>query len=72
MVDIESPSNDKLQYLKEQAAHLMHGDTGAAEQWLNAPAKLLGGITPLQHAIQNDGVQDVLDLIHRMEHGVFS
>ncbi len=50
----------------------MHGDTDAAEQWLNAPAKLFGGMTPLQHAIQNDGIQDVLNLIYRMKHGVLS
>ena len=41
-----------------------------AYEWLGHPSAALDGKTPLERAESAAGVQDVLDLIGRLEHGI--
>jgi len=64
--------NDIEQKLMQLATVLMEGNSKEAERWLNSPARSLGGVTPLNHAKNEQGMRDVEQLIGRLEHGVFS
>ena len=46
-------------------------DEQAAETWLKAPARGLGGVIPLIYAKTELGAQEVEKLLIRIEHGVF-
>tara|TARA_R110002073_G_scaffold246568_3_gene409289 strand:+ start:1826 stop:2026 length:201 start_codon:yes stop_codon:yes gene_type:complete len=65
-------SNVDLEKLKVRATELMQGDESKAEEWLNTASPILGGQTPLDHAKTETGFEDVLKLIGRIRHGVFS
>lgn len=54
------------------ALELFEGDREAARNWLNEPAKALGGYSPLQHLDTEAGADEVQDLIGRLEHGVIT
>jgi putative toxin-antitoxin system antitoxin component (TIGR02293 family) len=56
----------------ERTVELFEGDREQARQWLMSPARGLGGVTPLEHLETEAGAREVLDLIGRLEHGVFS
>lgn len=56
----------------ERAAELFEGDAAAARRWLTEPVRGLGYRVPLELARTQVGAQLVLDLIGRLEHGVFS
>ena len=47
-------------------------DRGAAFHWLNAPAKALGGETPINYADTEIGAREVEMLLGRLEYGVFT
>lgn len=51
----------------DAAVSLFEGDLEAAEKWLSQPLPALGGLTPIQAPLE-----EVLDLIGRLEHGVFT
>jgi len=51
---------------------LFEGDAESARRWLSEPAKALGGDSPLQHLTTEAGVAQVLDLIGRLEYGVYT
>tara|TARA_R110002073_G_scaffold248317_2_gene411261 strand:+ start:595 stop:795 length:201 start_codon:yes stop_codon:yes gene_type:complete len=65
-------SNVDLEELKNQIIELMGGDESKAKEWLNTPSEILGSQTPLDHAKNEAGYKDVLTLINRIRHGVFS
>lgn len=50
---------------------LFHGDEKAAAHWLSTPCRALGNISPIDSIALTGDVQDVLDVIGRLEHGVF-
>lgn len=54
------------------AEALFEGDHDAARRWLTAPVKGLGGEVPLTLLKTEAGTRDVLNMIERLEHGVFS
>ena len=62
----------QLSRLTSLATRLFDGDLGAAINWLTSPAKSFSNDTPLARAKTYVGVQQVEDLIGRLEHGVFS
>ena len=43
-----------------------------ARQWLHAPARALGYVSPLEFAETEAGCREVENLLGRIEHGVFS
>ena len=62
----------QLARLTSLATRLFDGDRSAAITWLNSPARSFSNETPLSRAKTYVGVQQVEDLIGRLEHGVFS
>lgn len=61
----------RLMRIMERAVELF-GDREKANQWLKKPKKLFEGKTPLAFAETEPGAQFVLQVIGRIEHGVFS
>jgi len=61
----------RIAKLYEKALDVLE-DAELARQWFKMPAEALGGKTPLQHADTEPGVQEVEDLLGRIEYGVFS
>lgn len=62
----------RLSIVFEKAVELFEGDAEAARRWLAAPARALGGATPLEMAESEIGAREVEDLIGRLEHGVLT
>ncbi|WP_295437078.1 antitoxin Xre/MbcA/ParS toxin-binding domain-containing protein [uncultured Thiodictyon sp.] len=56
----------------EDAVRLFEGDQAAARAWLKAPAKALGGQTPLEYLSTETGAAEVRRLIGRLEQGVYT
>jgi putative toxin-antitoxin system antitoxin component (TIGR02293 family) len=56
----------------DTAIPLFNGDVSAVIQWLQSPARALGGERPLQILSTPTGVEAVIDLIGQIEHGVIS
>ena len=61
--------NDEL--LHHVAACVL-GTEDRAKRWLETPKKALGGKVPLEHAHTPDGLKEVLELLERLQHGIFS
>ncbi|HEY2908783.1 MAG TPA: antitoxin Xre/MbcA/ParS toxin-binding domain-containing protein [Gemmataceae bacterium] len=56
----------------ERTLQLFEGDAAGARRWLTEPVRGLGQRRPLELARTQVGAQLVLDLIGRLERGVFS
>lgn len=56
----------------DAAVQLFGGSKENATLWLSRPVKGLGNIAPITLLATESGALDVLDLIGRLEHGVFS
>ena len=56
----------------DATVQLFAGHKEEATQWLSRPVKGLGNIAPITLLATESGALDVLDLIGRLEHGVFS
>jgi putative toxin-antitoxin system antitoxin component (TIGR02293 family) len=56
----------------EKAVGLFEGDVPAALAWLRSPKKALRHQSPLSYARSELGAREVLDLIGRLEYGVFT
>jgi len=54
------------------ATDLFEGDGKAARSWLLEPVQGLGGLRPVEMVATSAGTGAVLDLIGRLEHGVFA
>lgn len=48
------------------------GDADSARDWLHAPARALGYVSPLEFAETEAGAREAENLLGRIEHGVFS
>ena len=67
--------SDRLYRLAEifnAAIELFEGDEERARKWLNHPVKGLGGARPVDMAITSAETEAAIDLIGRLEHGVFA
>ncbi|MCE9729962.1 MbcA/ParS/Xre antitoxin family protein [Pectobacterium sp. IFB5596] len=58
--------------VSERAVELFEGDAGLAERWLSEPNRALGWRSPKEVLPHQSGVDEVLRLITRIEHGVHS
>ncbi|WP_210452139.1 type II RES/Xre toxin-antitoxin system antitoxin [Pantoea ananatis] len=56
----------------DRAVELFEGDKEKARQWLNEPARALGNKKPADLVASETGAYEVLKLITRLEHGVYS
>jgi putative toxin-antitoxin system antitoxin component (TIGR02293 family) len=53
-------------------AHEVLGDAASMRRWLRSPNRALAGQTPISLLDTEQGAQVVLDVLGRLEHGVFS
>jgi len=60
----------KKQILKQ--ATEVFGSAEVAKEWMRTPNLVLSEKTPLECADTEDGLQEVLNLLGRLEHGVYS
>lgn len=51
---------------------LFEGDLGAADAWLNRPLKAIGSEMPIDHMNSPEKILMLLDIIGRLEHGVWT
>ncbi|WP_053076129.1 antitoxin Xre/MbcA/ParS toxin-binding domain-containing protein [Marinobacter psychrophilus] len=51
---------------------LFEGDLGAADAWLNRPLRAIGYERPVDCMESAESVRKMLDVIGRLEHGVFN
>lgn len=56
---------------KKAAAAAFGGDLRAL-RWLRSPNQAMGGHAPVSLLVSDEGLQQVLDVLGRVEHGVFS
>ncbi len=68
----ESDRLYRLATVFEHTVELFEGDIPAAVEWLNRERPVLGGKTPLEMTSTEVGAKQVLQLIGRLEDGVFS
>lgn len=68
----ESERIARLVRVFDAAVRLFDGDKLAASQWLNSPVKGLGHLCPIDLIATESGALEVIDLIGRVEHGVFA
>jgi putative toxin-antitoxin system antitoxin component (TIGR02293 family) len=54
------------------ATDLFEGDEEGAREWMRKPVRGLGGVRPVEMVATSAEAEAVLDLIGRMEHGVFA
>ena len=57
--------------LRKAATDLFAGDEQSAAEWLNKPAKALNGRNPIDMTEGDAELRLALDLIGRLQHGVF-
>jgi putative toxin-antitoxin system antitoxin component (TIGR02293 family) len=55
-----------------KAIELFEGDSDAALEWMSTPLPALGGSTPNDVLKAELGEREVVNLIGRIEHGVYS
>jgi putative toxin-antitoxin system antitoxin component (TIGR02293 family) len=58
--------------LRKAATDLFVGDEQSAAEWLNKPAKALNGCRPIDMINSDAELRLALDLIGRLQHGVFT
>lgn len=68
----ESDRLYRFAVILKAATDLFEGDKPAAQQWLQNPVRGLGGRCPVQMLATSAEAEAVLDLIGRLEHGVFA
>lgn len=56
----------------DRAVELFEGDKDQAQKWLNEPNKALGWKVPAELMASETGAYEVIKLITRLEHGVYS
>lgn len=55
-----------------EKAKEIFGTQENAVKWLKSPNKVLGGITPVEAMSSRFGAEEVMDILGRIEYGVFS
>jgi putative toxin-antitoxin system antitoxin component (TIGR02293 family) len=68
----ESDRLVRLATVFNRAIDLFEGDKARAAEWFRTPKKALNQASPLEYSDTEIGIQEVTDLIGRLEHGVFS
>ena len=68
----ESDRLYRLATIFARAVELFEGDVAAANRWLTQPVRGLGHNVPIDLAVTQVGAQMVLDLLGRLDNGVFS
>lgn len=53
-----------------EAVSLFEGDQNAADKWLNKPLRAINYEIPMEYMDTPDKIQQVRDIIGRIEHGI--
>ena len=61
-----------LEDVVTDAVELFEGDRRAAEAWLNQPLRAIGYEVPTLYMNSPEKIQNVRDIIGRLEHGVWT
>lgn len=71
---LDPPTSQRLYDLARltETAELFFGDRAAAHQWLLTPRASLGNRSPLATARRPGGATQIQDILHRLEHGVYT
>ena len=68
--------NDEIKCLRAQvvsrAVDLFEGDRQLAETWLSNPLPAIGNEIPIDYINSPERAQQLLDIIGRLEHGVWT
>ncbi|CAG75704.1 conserved hypothetical protein [Pectobacterium atrosepticum SCRI1043] len=56
----------------DRTVELFEGDKDEAQKWLNEPNRALGGKVPAELMVSETGAYEVMKLLTRLEHGVYS
>ena len=67
----ESDRVVRIARLRDRAVVVLEEEQ-RANRWFKTPLKALHGCTPLEYAESELGAQEVMNLLGRLEHGVFS
>ena len=67
----ESDRVVRIARLRDRAVVVLEEEQ-RANRWLKTPLRALNGCTPLEYAESELGAQEVMNLLGRLEHGVFS
>ncbi|MCH8043103.1 MAG: DUF2384 domain-containing protein [Planctomycetes bacterium] len=62
----------RLASIYQKSLGLFEDDAEQTIQWLHAPQKALGDVSPLKHIVTEPGAAQVQELIGRIEYGVLS
>lgn len=54
------------------ALELMNGNQYEASRWMDSPINILNGKTPREYTVDKKSLEDVIDLVGRIRHGIFS
>ncbi len=68
---VESEKLIRLARVADEAQEVL-GDSEKASRWLRKPNRALGGIVPLSLLDTDVGAEAVLELLGRIQHGVYS
>lgn len=68
----ESERLDRLSEIYDATFRLLAGNREATRSWLTSPVRGLNNASPMEFARTEVGGREVLNLIGRLEHGVFS
>lgn len=68
----ESERIMRMYKIIQKALDVFDGDIDGARLWIKTPKKALGGEIPMDFADTDVGAQEVVHLLGRIEHGVFS
>ena len=71
---LDARTSEKVARLARVAARAEQvlGDVAAMRRWLRTPNRALGMVTPLSMLDMDLGAEAVLDVLGRLEHGVYS
>jgi len=67
--NITDPANEEVVAL---ASELYDGDLNNAVQWLLSPIRALSGDAPVDRLHSEQGRKDIINIIGRIDHGIFS
>lgn len=62
--------NRLLAIVTGEAVSLFEGDQNAADKWLNKPLRAINYEIPMEYMDTPDKIQQVRDIIGRIEHGI--
>lgn len=68
----DSERFNRLSEIWKATSKLFNGDRDATRSWLVSPVRGLNNFTPMEFARTEVGGREVLNLLGRLEHGVFS